>query len=353
MLGVRRQWVHLNVLSSITMDNVEGNETFAHYSHQTNHIQMHQASSSSIRVAFVSPSRLAVDEKIAIERKTGGQRSIRQRNKEVNRKSSRINNDLLSNLKLPFPWKLYHLLEESVLSSTMGRIISWMGDNSFRVHDPEEFVKCVMPKFFRMSKFQSFTRQLYIYGFSKIEGGQCHGAFFHPRFVRGNKDLSLTIARNISGDRRLKSSECKEGETLLQLQERKCEQQASGFEDDQQSVASSSHLPTVVNSTFSIEYSMRSLRPPPQCSNLTLSALSNRAGEMMEQQDCLHKPFDPVLVKHKASSTTPAPESFPRELDLSCFEPRPIEEMSLPLPLPDFFPPPTLASSSSKKPIPK
>ncbi|KAG7340893.1 HSF-type DNA-binding protein [Nitzschia inconspicua] len=351
MLGLRRQWaLHLNVLSSIIMDSVDGDETFAYYSHQIDHIQMHQASSSSSRVVFESPSRLAVDEKIAIKRNTGGQRSIRQRNKEVNRNSS-INNDLLSNLKLPFPWKLYNLLEESVLSSTMGRIISWMGDNSFRVHDPEEFVKCVMPRFFRMSKFQSFTRQLYLYGFSKIDGGRCHGAFFHPRFVRGNKDVSLTIARNISGDRRLKSSERKEGETLLQ--ETQCEQQASGFEDDQQSVASSSHLPTAVNSTFSIEYAMRSLRPPPQCSNLTLSALSNKAGEIMEQQDCLQKPFDPVLVKHKASSTTPAPESSPRELDLSCFEPRLIEEMSLPLPLTDFFSPPTLASSSSIKSIPK
>jgi hypothetical protein len=51
-----------------------------------------------------------------------------------------------------------------------------------------------------------FHLLVYIYGFSKIEGGRCHGAFFHPNFTRGKADLCLTIGRNESGDRRLKIS---------------------------------------------------------------------------------------------------------------------------------------------------
>jgi hypothetical protein len=52
----------------------------------------------------------------------------------------------------------------------------------------------------------SLAPSVYIYGFSKIEGGVCHGAFQHQDFLRGQRDLSLTIGRNKCGDRRLKSS---------------------------------------------------------------------------------------------------------------------------------------------------
>lgn len=70
----------------------------------------------------------------------------------------------IANLKLPFPWKLYQLLEE-VESMGLEHIISWMDEKSFRVHSPEDFVAKVMPKFFRMSKFQSFTRQCKWWGY--------------------------------------------------------------------------------------------------------------------------------------------------------------------------------------------
>jgi hypothetical protein len=53
----------------------------------------------------------------------------------------------------------------------------------------------------------NFTRslQLYIYGFSKVEGSSSKGrTFSHPLFVRGNPSLSMSLGRNQAGDRRKK-----------------------------------------------------------------------------------------------------------------------------------------------------
>ena len=38
--------------------------------------------------------------------------------------------------------------------------------------------------------------QLYIYGFLRIQHGPHRGAFYHPHFVRGNRQLALTMDRN-------------------------------------------------------------------------------------------------------------------------------------------------------------
>jgi hypothetical protein len=46
---------------------------------------------------------------------------------------------------------------------------------SFVVHKRKTFVECVMPVYFRMSKFVSFQRQLNLYGFNRITKGQDKG----------------------------------------------------------------------------------------------------------------------------------------------------------------------------------
>jgi hypothetical protein len=63
------------------------------------------------------------------------------------------------NHKLPFPWKLHMLLDEA---QRMGYqdIVSWDADgNSFRVHKPIEFCESILVRYFRQSKYESFTRQ--------------------------------------------------------------------------------------------------------------------------------------------------------------------------------------------------
>jgi hypothetical protein len=46
---------------------------------------------------------------------------------------------------------------------------------SFVVHNRTEFVKHIMPAFFRMSKYESFQRQLNLYGFNRITAGRDKG----------------------------------------------------------------------------------------------------------------------------------------------------------------------------------
>mmetsp|Transcript_26172 Transcript_26172/g.46433 ORF Transcript_26172/g.46433 Transcript_26172/m.46433 type:complete len:220 (-) Transcript_26172:1198-1857(-) len=65
----------------------------------------------------------------------------------------------MSNMKLPFPWKLHTLLEDAEHAGQQD-IVSWLPDgNGFKVHKPNEFCQVIMPKYFRQSKYESFTRQ--------------------------------------------------------------------------------------------------------------------------------------------------------------------------------------------------
>ncbi len=59
-----------------------------------------------------------------------------------------------------FPSKLHEMLHDS---KTQGRehIISWGPDGtSFKVHQPEDFVAEVMPKYFKQTKYRSFQRMV-------------------------------------------------------------------------------------------------------------------------------------------------------------------------------------------------
>jgi hypothetical protein len=77
------------------------------------------------------------------------------------------------------------------------RIISWLPcGKGFKVHKTEEFVKTILPTYFNQSKYKSFTRQLYIYGFRMVRMGHTKGAFFHYKFTKDDKSVSLSIGRH-------------------------------------------------------------------------------------------------------------------------------------------------------------
>lgn len=62
--------------------------------------------------------------------------------------------------KKDFPWKLHKMLEE-VEQRGMSGVISWDTDGtSFKVHQPEVFVKDIMPKYFNQTLFRSFQRMV-------------------------------------------------------------------------------------------------------------------------------------------------------------------------------------------------
>merc|ERR1719389_1422688 len=54
-----------------------------------------------------------------------------------------------------------------------------------------------MPQYFNQTKYRSFQRQLYIYGFDRIKdkSSEDYGAYFHELFIRGASDLCLDMQR--------------------------------------------------------------------------------------------------------------------------------------------------------------
>ena len=73
----------------------------------------------------------------------------------------------MSLLKFPFPWKLHQLLDDAEAYGN-DSIVSWLPSGAFQVHKPDEFVKHIMPKYFRQTKFKSFTRQVRSLVFDRV-----------------------------------------------------------------------------------------------------------------------------------------------------------------------------------------
>ena len=89
--------------------------------------------------------------------------------------------------QIPFPVKLYQMLDD-LEQTENSHIASWSSDGScIRVHDQIAFVNSVLGSYFRQTKYKSFQKQLYLYGFSRISDGRNRGYYFHPDFQRPNK----------------------------------------------------------------------------------------------------------------------------------------------------------------------
>ena len=47
----------------------------------------------------------------------------------------------------------------------------------------------LLPKYYRHHNYESFQRQLNMYGFKRLKGKRDGGAYFHPMLRRNRKDL--------------------------------------------------------------------------------------------------------------------------------------------------------------------
>ena len=78
--------------------------------------------------------------------------------------------------RIPFPFKLHCMLDE-VEERGIQNIVSWMPSGvAFKVHKPTEFIADVVPRYFNLTKYKSFKRQLLNYGFERLEekgGARC------------------------------------------------------------------------------------------------------------------------------------------------------------------------------------
>ena len=96
-----------------------------------------------------------------------------------------------------FPQKLHQMLSDLERQEGGAEIASFLPHGrAFAIHKPREFVKHVMPKYFRMSRFSSFQRQLNLYDFQRITEGPDKGSYYHELFVQGRPILSTMMKRN-------------------------------------------------------------------------------------------------------------------------------------------------------------
>ncbi len=70
----------------------------------------------------------------------------------------RLLSEITSNGEAAFPWKLHRVLEESERCGFRD-IVSWQGSRAFKVHDPKNFEKSIMKKYFNQTRYKSFQRQ--------------------------------------------------------------------------------------------------------------------------------------------------------------------------------------------------
>jgi HSF-type DNA-binding len=94
-----------------------------------------------------------------------------------------------------FPWKLYKMLEEAP-AKKFDHIVSWVqGGTAFKVHNAQGFLAEVIYQYFDQSKYESFRRQLNLYGFTRVVRGQHRGVYSHPFFRQGHQDWCRFITR--------------------------------------------------------------------------------------------------------------------------------------------------------------
>jgi hypothetical protein len=95
----------------------------------------------------------------------------------------------------PFPEKLHRMLS-GVEQEGISDVVSFFSHGrAFGVHDMDTFVSEVMPKYFKQTKWNSFARQLSLYGFIRITSGPDAGGYYNELFLKGRPNLCLYMRR--------------------------------------------------------------------------------------------------------------------------------------------------------------
>lgn len=151
---------------------------------------------------------------------------------------------------VPFPYRLHEMLSD-VDAKHDTSIVSWLPDgHHFKVHDPLRFVEEVIPSAFKQKSLKSFQRQLHLYGFQRVHEGVNKGAYYHEKFRRDDRDLSLSITRTKAPKRSRTAS-------TTTLQKRAISQKVPPFQSRNKSthakVVNSNDLDTVVSRNFTMQ----------------------------------------------------------------------------------------------------
>ena len=74
--------------------------------------------------------------------------------------------------KKKFPWALHKLLDDTEKEGD-DDIVCWRPSGvAFQVLKRDQFMKKILPRYFKQSKFKSFVRQLNLWGFTILDKGE-------------------------------------------------------------------------------------------------------------------------------------------------------------------------------------
>ena len=123
--------------------------------------------------------------------------SINNNISELGCENENENNPFLTNMItgekiMRFPMLLYQILEQDEYPS----IISWCLDSdNFIIYNRAKFQDELMPEYFQSSNWQSFLKQLNIYGFRRATKGRDLTVYYHKDFVQNKPGLINNIKR--------------------------------------------------------------------------------------------------------------------------------------------------------------
>jgi len=111
-------------------------------------------------------------------------------NMNTSRRLSRKTEEEEEEVPMTFPQRLMEILFNEENSD----IISWLPHGrGFMIYQKKRFASEIMPKYFKKSKFTSFTRKLNRWSFTRITRGPETGAYYHEFFQRGNLRLCMQM----------------------------------------------------------------------------------------------------------------------------------------------------------------
>jgi hypothetical protein len=94
-----------------------------------------------------------------------------------------------------FPERLHRMLLDVERKGLIGVVSFLPHGRAFRVHDRDRFVQEVLPRFFSQSKWNSFLRQLSLYGFRRITSGPDQDSYYHELFLKNQPYLCRAMRR--------------------------------------------------------------------------------------------------------------------------------------------------------------
>lgn len=99
--------------------------------------------------------------------------------------------DMSNERAMTFPLKLMSILS----NEEHEKIVAWLpSGEGFCIFNKTEFTDSVLPRYFKKSKFASFTRKLHRWQFVRVSKGPKLGTYHHPLFKRDKVELCMKMS---------------------------------------------------------------------------------------------------------------------------------------------------------------